>query len=751
VLTACLVAASALVSNHADEPPIDMLVLAPHPDDEVLVSAGIAQHAREAGRTVRFVYVTNGDFDTDLSEGYLRQGEAVAGAAVLGADEEDLVFLGYPDGYLTLLSQSYPHAGDQFVGPTGQGVTYGNRGLGGADYHTYRFGAPAAYNRANVVSDLEDLLSTWKPRHIFVTSEWDKHGDHATTYGLLQSALADVMASDPAWRPTVHKTIVWSDSPGQPHLWPEPAGPTTYHVPPPSLSETPLVWSERESIDVPVPMQSTILGDNPKHQAIAAHGSQGGASGFLGRFLHKDEFFWVENPAGSNHPPRVDAGPGQTVAEGELVTLDGTGSTDADGTPLTYQWAQAGGIPVTLSAAASAFPSFVAPSGLTSDENLTFELEVSDGELVSIADLVTVTVVATSPHIAPANIAPLAVVTASSENPGDGQLAVKAVDGVADGWPGDYTREWATAGQTTGAWIELTWTRPYSVSRVVVFDRPNGEDQILGATLSFSDGSTETLGPLDDSGAGNELVFAARLVTSLRLTVTSTSGSTQNVGLAELQVFRTPSPDVDGDGWTVADGDCGDLSASVRPGAIDATCNGIDENCSGAPDEGYAPQATSCGIGACGASGATSCVAGQVVDSCVPGSPSAEACDGVDNDCNGAIDDAPVPLGVPSLGVDRSKVSWTSVAGATGYDVVRGSLVQLRTTGGNFSVATEACLGSDLGGTSLSFSSTPPSGQGWWFLMRPVSCGGAGSYDEGVPSQVGSRDAEIASSPQACP
>src|SRR5262249_42747131 len=38
------------------------------------------------------------------------------------------------------------------------------------------------------------------------------------------------------------------------------------------------------------------------------------------------------------------------------------------------------------------------------------------------------------------NIAPLATVTASSENVADGQQAIKAVDGVVDGWPGDYTR-----------------------------------------------------------------------------------------------------------------------------------------------------------------------------------------------------------------------------------------------------------------------------------------------------------------------
>ena len=42
----------------------------------------------------------------------------------------------------------------------------------------------------------------------------------------------------------------------------------------------------------------------------------------------------------------ADAGPDQTVSEGDLVTLDGSGSTD-DGNPLTtYEWMQIGGSPV---------------------------------------------------------------------------------------------------------------------------------------------------------------------------------------------------------------------------------------------------------------------------------------------------------------------------------------------------------------------------------------------------------------------
>jgi hypothetical protein len=135
------------------------------------------------------------------------------------------------------------------------------------------------------------------------------------------------------------------------------------------------------------------------------------------------------------------------------------------------------------------------------------------------------------------NIAPLAVVTASSDHPATGQQAVKAVDGVVDGWPGDYTREWASNGERAGAWIKLTWSTSYLVDRIVLYDRPNANDRITGGVLRFSDGTTVNVGSLDNSGAGNTVTFSPRSITSVTFTVNSVSSATLNVGLAEIAVY----------------------------------------------------------------------------------------------------------------------------------------------------------------------------------------------------------------------
>ncbi|MES9829720.1 MAG: PKD domain-containing protein [Candidatus Thiodiazotropha sp.] len=182
---------------------------------------------------------------------------------------------------------------------------------------------------------------------------------------------------------------------------------------------------------------------------------------------------------GVNLRPTADAGPDQSVLEGDLVNLDGSASSDPNGDPINYQWAQVSGIPVTLSGSTTESPSIIAPSGLTQSEVLMFELVVDDAIDSSLPDTVNITVIS----LQNINVAPIASVTASSQNRSTSQIADKAVDTVPSGYPNDHTREWATTGEGAGAWIELAWSSAQTVDRILLYDRPNGSDQIVsGAT-----------------------------------------------------------------------------------------------------------------------------------------------------------------------------------------------------------------------------------------------------------------------------
>lgn len=99
--------------------------------------------------------------------------------------------------------------------------------------------------------------------------------------------------------------------------------------------------------------------------------------------------------------------------------------------------------------------------------------------------------------------------------------------------------------------------------------------------------------------------------------------------------------DPDGDGYGAGgfcpdgDVDCDSSNRRVNPGRTD-DCDGIDNNCNGEIDEEF--EATECGIGSCQAQ--SSCEDGVEV-ACVPPTVLADdaSCDGQDDDCDGQLDE----------------------------------------------------------------------------------------------------------------
>ncbi len=243
--------------------------------------------------------------------------------------------------------------------------------------------------------------------------------------------------------------------------------------------------------------------------------------------------------------------------------------------------------------------------------------------------------------------------------------------------------------------------------------------------------------------------------------------------------------DSDSDGFTVCEGDCNDLDPAIRPGVAEQ-CNGIDDDCDGATDEGL-PDADGDGYKICfdcndsnpavhpgaaeicngvddncvggidegpdqDADGYNSCTDCQDQDPAIhPGA--AEVCNQSDDDCDGLTDEGfdqdgdghsvcqgdcneadPGAWGLPVEAMELNvgsgsptPIDWVDqgpfLGPGTTYDLASGTLA-----GGGLNVNSAVCLQAAGGNSYLDTRPDPALGSGTWYLSRARNSCGIGSY-----------------------
>ncbi|MBW1890807.1 MAG: right-handed parallel beta-helix repeat-containing protein [Deltaproteobacteria bacterium] len=101
-----------------------------------------------------------------------------------------------------------------------------------------------------------------------------------------------------------------------------------------------------------------------------------------------------------NIPPDANAGDDLYVVSDGRVKLDGSNSSDPDGSIASYSWVQTTGSPVTLEDADTARPGFLTPEVLSREE-LIFELTIRDTGTPQIETKDTVTITVVGEHSPP--------------------------------------------------------------------------------------------------------------------------------------------------------------------------------------------------------------------------------------------------------------------------------------------------------------------------------------------------------------
>ena len=173
-----------------------ILILAPHPDDEVLGCAGIIQAAIRMHLPVHVVFLTYGD-NNEISfflyrkhpvllpkavrgMGELRRAEAQVAAEILGVPRDHLIFLGYPDwGTFPMWTSHWDES------PPYKSMLTRVTAVPYAD----AFRPGAAYRAEEVVRDIQSILEKTLPTKVFVSHPADGHPDHRALYLFTRVAL----------------------------------------------------------------------------------------------------------------------------------------------------------------------------------------------------------------------------------------------------------------------------------------------------------------------------------------------------------------------------------------------------------------------------------------------------------------------------------------------------------------------------------------------------------------------------------
>lgn len=296
-----MVAASLAMARPAEAQSKRVLVIGAHSDDEVLMAAGRTRTAFVAGDKITVVVVTNGDF-AGVEDGLERQGDSVDWAMGLGLTEDDVVFMGYPDGAMMSLHAAATDT-TLITSAAGQTATYGNRGLGRMDYHRYISGGVAGpYTRATVRGDMEALLTNFQPDEIYTHSDFEWHDDHQAVAMFVTDALTSLKRQGMNLHTKLYQSVIWMPEGSSDVLeWPQldavgwaPAVPFLPDTPPCTpgqcLDGTAMEWKRVIHFAQPPEMLVTDPALNMKAISLPLSGA-----GWFGSFVRKDEFFWLKD------------------------------------------------------------------------------------------------------------------------------------------------------------------------------------------------------------------------------------------------------------------------------------------------------------------------------------------------------------------------------------------------------------------------------------------------------------------------
>ncbi len=257
----------------------NIVVLAPHPDDEILGCTSVLKNHAESNLWV--ILVTNGDcFGKVSSE--IRMKESQQALSLLNIPKDNIIVLGFGDtgmnlkeSFLYRLFYSDPNT---VIKSNVSAHTY-HPIDGEQEWYYQKMHKHAQYTRHDFLHSLITVLEYCKPDEIYVSSQYDKHGDHRALYWFLLETLAQLNLSVIIKQYIIHG--------GNDKRWPK-RNKDDFSKPPCCNDK---LWHNR--------IISNEFDPEEKYKLINIFQSQITTSGYLLSFAKRTEFFLQEQSENS--------------------------------------------------------------------------------------------------------------------------------------------------------------------------------------------------------------------------------------------------------------------------------------------------------------------------------------------------------------------------------------------------------------------------------------------------------------------
>lgn len=204
-----------------------IIVVAPHPDDEILGFAGLIFDALQAKKEVKVVIVTNGDGygsacyfwqngfpredsmqqGPECSRAFLeyygksRISESKRALSLLGLDSSNVITLGYPDGWV---GEMYRHPDSVYLGNTSRLTS----------------NAGKSFTSGHLKEELKAIFTENRNEEIYSLHHLDSHDDHASLAKFIQDVRTELVQDSilfPFWMTIIHEPY------GDNNRWPNPS------------------------------------------------------------------------------------------------------------------------------------------------------------------------------------------------------------------------------------------------------------------------------------------------------------------------------------------------------------------------------------------------------------------------------------------------------------------------------------------------------------------------------------------------